>query len=600
MSMCSRFRRAAIAALFCLCVALMPQAHAAPVTPILVVTSSDHFTQYYAEILRAEGFNMFVTAPQAGLTPGLLAKHDVVILGQQPVSAAQVRMLRDWVIAGGNLIAMRPAPPLEGLLGIAPARTPLANRYFQINTARSPGRGLVAASIQYHGPANRYTILPGQGVVSVATLFATATARTAYPAVVTRRVGAGSASAFAFDVARSVVYTRQGNPAWAGQERDGNPPRRPNDLFFPDYLDLSRVHIPQADELQRLLGNLIRSVNLARRPLPHFWYLPEGHKAAILASGDDHATPNGTRGFFNQLLARSPAGCDPARWQCYRATSYIYNNTPLSNAEAAAFVSRGFELGNHVDTGCRDWTPESLNAAFAAQFGEFRRLFPAVPPQRTHRLHCVVWSDWASLPRIGRRHGVRLDLGYYYWPPEWVQNRPGFMNGSGFPMRYAERDGRAIDVYQAATHLVNENGVRYPAGIYAMVDRALGPPGFYGVFGTHADFRGDRFENHLIDVAVARSVPLVTAQQVLDWVDGRNASAITEVDWNGSVLSFRVRRHPKALGLTLLIPADSGNGTSLRTVSVNDIRRSIAFVTIKGVRYARMPAPTGLYTASYS
>ncbi len=37
-----------------------------------------------------------------------------------------------------------------------------------------------------------------------------------------RSVGSngGHAAAFTYDLARSVVYTRQGNPAWAGQERD--------------------------------------------------------------------------------------------------------------------------------------------------------------------------------------------------------------------------------------------------------------------------------------------------------------------------------------------------------------------------------------------
>ena len=47
------------------------------------------------------------------------------------------------------------------------------------------------------------------------------------------------------DLARSVVYTRQGNPAWVGQERDGAVGIRPDDLFFgaksgdiqPDWLD---------------------------------------------------------------------------------------------------------------------------------------------------------------------------------------------------------------------------------------------------------------------------------------------------------------------------------------------------------------------------
>jgi hypothetical protein len=63
----------------------------------------------------------------------------------------------------------------------------------------------------------------------------------------------GQAAAFTFDLARSIVYTRQGNPVWAGQDRDGIPPIRKNDLFFggadPDWVNLDKVAIPQADEL---------------------------------------------------------------------------------------------------------------------------------------------------------------------------------------------------------------------------------------------------------------------------------------------------------------------------------------------------------------
>ena len=83
----------------------------------------------------------------------------------------------------------------------------------------------------------------------------------------------GSAAAFTYDLARSVVYTRQGNPAWAGQERDGQTPdplRRP--LLRrgapvdpqPDWVDLSKVAIPQADEQQRLLANLIGMLTATR------------------------------------------------------------------------------------------------------------------------------------------------------------------------------------------------------------------------------------------------------------------------------------------------------------------------------------------------
>ena len=47
--------------------------------------------------------------------------------------------------------------------------------------------------------------------------------------------------------------------------------------------------MPQADEQQRLLANLITEMNLDKAPLPRFWYLPRGEKAAVVLTGDDHA-----------------------------------------------------------------------------------------------------------------------------------------------------------------------------------------------------------------------------------------------------------------------------------------------------------------------
>ena len=129
-------------------------------------------------------------------------------------------------------------------------------------------------------------------------------------------VGTGQAAAFTYDLARSIVYTRQGNPAWSGQARDGQAgPIRSDDLFFgaasfdpqPDWVDLNKVAIPQADEQQRLLANLILQMNAAKKPLPRFWYLPSGFKAAVVMTGDDHGSFYG--GSCHQSAVwRSPGG----------------------------------------------------------------------------------------------------------------------------------------------------------------------------------------------------------------------------------------------------------------------------------------------------
>ena len=60
-------------------------------------------------------------------------------------------------------------------------------------------------------------------------------------------------------------------------------------------------------------------------PLPRFWYLPRGVKAAVVLTGDDHNYQHGgTNGQFNRYLADSPPGCSVALWQCVRSTSYLF------------------------------------------------------------------------------------------------------------------------------------------------------------------------------------------------------------------------------------------------------------------------------------
>lgn len=569
-----------------------------PGGPILVITSAaNKFTQYYPEILRAEGFNSYSSIDIAQTNSAILNQYDVVILGETPLSAAQTTMISNWVTAGGNLIAMRPDKQLAGLLGLSDNTATLSDAYLQVNTLQEPGAGITNQTIQYHSTADLYAL---DGASAVATLYSSVAQATSNPAVSVRSVGTsgGQAAAFAFDLARSIVYTRQGNPAFAGVERDGISPIRPNDQFFPDYLNLDKVAIPQADELQRLLANMILSMNLDKRPLPHFWYFPNMKKAVILMSGDDHSTPDGTKTTFNKLVAQSAPGCSIDDWECLRATSWVYTTSGLTNAEAQSFYNQGFDIGVHVTTGCNNWTPQSLDNYFTQDLAGFANKYTSLPTQTSNRTHCLVWSDWASHPIIELNHGIRLDANYYYWPGSWIQNRPGFMNGSGMPMRFADLDGSIIDVYQAATHLVNENGVDYPAGINSMLDKALGPEGYYGVFGTHYDY-GDTFDDQLIASAKARNVSMITAKQLLTWIDGKNSSSFGATTWNGSVLSFPISIGSGANNLFTMIP-NQANGKQVSAITVNGSPVTFTVETIKGRSYALFRAANGTVQATYT
>ncbi len=542
------------------------------------------------------------------VTAAKLAGHSVVILATGAVTDTEVSLLTSWVQGGGNLIAMRPDKKLAGLLGLTDAGGTRANQYMKVDPGSYAGAGIEGQTLQFHGTADRYAL---NGASAVARLYSDAATATSDPAVSLRDVGTGGgqAAAFAYDLARSVVYTRQGNPAWAGQKRDGTPNGiRPDDLFYgakagdvqPDWVDMSKIAVPQADEQQRLLANLITEMNRDKAPLPRFWYLPRGEKAAVVETGDDHAV-NGTPAFFDRLKTSSPAGCSVADWECVRATSYLYADTAMTDAQAAAYEADGFEVALHLHTSCNDFTPASLEENLDSQLAAFGAKWPSVKKPATNRTHCIVWSDWATEPKLEKAHGIRFDTNYYYnGPPGWL-TQPGLLTGSGFPQRFADLDGSMIDVYQAMTQVTDESEMPMAPQVDTLLDNALGAKGWYGVItvNTHTDHGDHANANDIVASAQERDVPVVSSVQMMDWLDGRNASSFKDVAYSGGHLSFSVVTNPKARGLEAMLPAQSASGPlSGLTRGGQPVARHTR--TVKGVDYFVFKATAGDYVATYA
>lgn len=613
----AKFRKLGLAQLVLLlaCVSQGPRASAqlpdpnqGPGGPILVVTSVSPYGKYYAEILRTEGLNEFAVLDIGAVTPAALTSYDVVILAPAALTAPQVTLFSNWVNAGGNLIAMRPDPQLDSLLGISSLGSTLSNAYLRVNTATPPGNGIVSQSMQFHGVANTWSL---NGASSLATLYTNPTTATSNPAVTLRSVGSngGQAAAFAWDLATSIVHMRQGNPAWATQERDGLSPIRSDDKFYgaatgdpaPDWVDLDTlVSIPQADEQQRLLANLILHMNLAKKPLPRFWYFPRGKKAVVIMTGDDHAN-GGTAGRFDQYIAASPAGCNVANWECVRATSYMFVQPQnLSSAQADTYNSQGFEVGLHINTDCADFTPASLNTFYGQQVANFSNVYGSVVAPVTQRHHCIAWSDWVTSAKTQLTFGMRLDTTYYYWPPAWAQNRPGHFTGSAMPMRFADLDGTMINVYNAPTQMTDESGQAYPFTSDALLSAAVGPQGFYGVYtvNAHTDAVTNPVSDAVVSSALARGVPVVSSAQMLRWLDARNSSSFSALAWSGTALSFTITPGSGANGLQAMLPLQSSSGV---LTGITGPGGAVPFTadTIKGVHYALFPAAAGAYTASW-
>src|SRR5581483_5822846 len=266
---------------------------------------------------------------------------------------------------------------------------------------------------------------------------------------------------------------------------------------------------------------------------------------------------------FDQFIADSPANCSVEDWQCVRATTYIFTSTPFSSYQV--YVANGFEIANHGNSSpnCTNWTPASLDAAIAAQLAAMAQNYPDNPPSKTNRTHCVLWSDYDSEPQILHNHGIRLDTTYYYWPDSWIQDVPGLFTGSGIPMRFADRNGNLINVYQATTQIPDEDSWAYPAAINTLLDNAVGPQGFYAAItaNMHTDYAASAGSDFIVASAQAMKVPVVSSLQMLTWLDGRNTSSFGSLSWSGNVLGFSISTGTGARNLQAMVPVNSNAGS---------------------------------------
>jgi hypothetical protein len=288
-----------------------------------------------------------------------------------------------------------------------------------------------------------------------------------------------------------------------------------------------------------------------------------------------------------------------------RSTSYIYPNSPLTNAQAAGYVADGFEIGVHPSYGGCNATPgdpDTLAALFDTQLGQFTAKYTSVPPQVSSRTHCVEWPDWDSEAKIELARGIRMDGNYYHYPAAWIGNKPGFLTGGGFPMRFANLDGSQIDIYQENTNMTDESGQTYPSTVNSLLDNALGPLGYYGAFGTniHNDNGAPQDDDEdIVASAQSRGVPLISYKQLLTWTDGRNASTIRNFTWSAGTFTFVTTAGSGANGLQTMLPTHGPTGTlSALTCGGNPVAYSVQ--TIKGIQYAMFDTVTGTCRATYS
>jgi hypothetical protein len=251
-------------------------------------------------------------------------------------------------------------------------------------------------------------------------------------------------------------------------------------------------------------------------------------------------------------------------------------------------------------TEARDSVSQS-NLLYSRQLASFARYYPNLPSPTTSRTDCIVWGDFDTQPQVELQHGIRLDTNYYYWPPKWVKNQPGVFTGSGMPMRFAKEDGAIIDVYQATTQMTDESGQTYPYTVDTLLDNALGSKEFYGAFtaNMHTDLVKSTGAEAIVSSAKARGVPIVSAVQMLRWLDGRDGSSFQNIRWSRGNLQFSIELADGSNGIQALLPVVSSNG-KLAEIAVNGVPQTFQTIMFAGQQYATFTAKQGSYAVRYA
>ena len=152
----------------------------------------------------------------------------------------------------------------------------------------------------------------------------------------------------------------------------------------------------------------------------------------------------------------------------------------------------------------------------------------------------------------------------------------------------------------------DENEQTYPFTIDSLLDKALGPEGYYGAFtaNMHTDYNDpneprDSMDksNAIIASAQARGVPVVSARQMLTWLDGRNRSSFGSITWNNATgtLGFTVTAAAGSRGIQAMLPFRRGSAVLSGVSPQRQSGRAFSVEPIKGIEYAIFAAAAGTY-----
>ena len=299
----------------------------------------------------------------------------------------------------------------------------------------------------------------------------------------------------------------------------------------PDWVDLNKVAIPQADEQQRLLANLILHDERRPQAAAALLVLPARREGG---RRDDRRRPRQRRhrGPLRPATRRSPAGCSVADWECVRGDLVHLSRARRSrDAQAAGLPGAGLR-----DRAARR-TPAAPTGRRLARANfyddQLAELRAELPERRRRRRPTARTASRGATSDRSRRSSSTTASGSTRTTTTgraaWVQDRPGHVHRLGHadalrrPRRHDDRrlpGDDADDRRVGPVVPVHDRHAARPA--------RSGAEGYYGAFtaNMHTDRPARRVaRDRRLGAGARRAV--VSARQMLTWLDGRNGSSFS-------------------------------------------------------------------------
>jgi hypothetical protein len=366
------------------------------------------------------------------------------------------------------------------------------------------------------------------------------------------------------------------------------------------YFDHDRLKVPQADEAQRLLANIVMS--LSDRPLPRMWYLPGTYKTLMVNTGDAE------NNYGTQL---DPAFDDCASYGGY-FSAYLRNGNrgieKTTVAQEAAWRAAGHEVGVHVyaDGAQGAGAEAALDAAYGTIVGQLKSKFGH--GSRTARSHTIDWTGWVEMAAIEARHGTRMDMNYYHYLSGSPMDNHGYFNGTGLPQKFIDAQGEILPIYQATTQWSDEwfsdkgMTVEQTVGIITGMFEAAEENGFYSAFVNNIhqirynglpgiDEITPLWPSLVWKYCQESGIPSWSGEMLLNFVEARNAARFENLAWKTdpslqkSELAFDFHAPVAGQDLTVMIPVE-WSGRKLKSILADGQPAELKIERIKGIGYA--------------